>query len=260
MNAWPERLGRTFPTLTPSQHMIDRHHDCWGSILDFWLSLGFKGNPYVVKPLPGSEDGRELLVGRDRELRALLRRVRESDMHVVLEGPNGVGKTSLVSVATWVASEDYRQGRSQQLYLPLPEPLQIKEDAEEFISSCYFAIARAFLEHEDTLKRAGRTVPRTKDLNLWLNSPVLRSRAGGITSPFGGFSAAVGASANTSQGFTQAGFRAACKKWLSEAFPDGSGGFIGLIDNLELIDVSSDAQRVIEEIRTPSSNFQELAG
>ncbi|MFI7395787.1 hypothetical protein [Streptomyces tendae] len=219
--------------------------------MDFWLSLGFKGNPYVVKPLPGSEDGRELLVGRDVELRALLRRIRESDMHVVLEGPNGVGKTSLVSVATWVASEDFTRGRSQQLYLPLPEPLQVKEDAEEFVSSCYFGIARAFLEHEKTLKNAGRSVPRTKDLNLWLNSPVLRARGGGFNSPFGGLTGSAGIAANTSQGYTQAGFRSAVKRWLGDAFPDGSGGFVGLIDNLELIDVSSEAQRVMEEIRDP---------
>ncbi|GCD38562.1 hypothetical protein OEIGOIKO_06378 [Streptomyces chrestomyceticus JCM 4735] len=172
-------------------------------------------------------------------------------MHVVLEGPNGVGKTSLVSVATWVASEDFKRGSSQQLFLPLAEPLQIKEDAEEFVSSCYFGIARAFLDHEKILKNSGRQVPRTKDLNLWLNAPVLRTRGGGVNSPFGGFTGSAGISANTSQGYTQAGFRAAVKKWLNDAFPDGSGGFVGLIDNLELIDVSSDAQRVMEEIRDP---------
>ncbi|GLF94307.1 hypothetical protein [Streptomyces yaizuensis] len=219
--------------------------------MDFWLSLGFKSNPYIVKPLPGNEDGRELLVGRDAELRSLLRRMRESDMHVVLEGPNGVGKTSLVLVAAWVASEEFRSGDSQQLYLPLLEPLQVKEDSEEFVSACYFAIARAFLEYEDTLKRAGRSVPRIKDLRLWLDSPILRTRGGGITSPFGGLTGSASASANSSQGYTQAGFRAAVRRWLSDAFPDGSGGFVGLIDNLELIDISSAAQGVMEEVRDP---------
>lgn len=119
--------------------------------MDFWFELGFESNPYIVRPLPASEDGRALLVGRDSDLRALLRRIGESDTHVVLEGPNGVGKTSLVAVASWVARRRFTDGQSRQLYVPLPEPLQIKESSSEFISDCYFGIARAFLgERRDT--------------------------------------------------------------------------------------------------------------
>lgn len=219
--------------------------------MDLWPALGFRSNPYVVKPLPPSQDGRDLLVGRDAELNSLLRRVRESDVHVVLEGPNGVGKTSLVAVATWIASEDFRLGRSQQLYLPLPEPLQIRDDSRKFISDCYFSIARAFLEHEKTLKIAGRKVPRTKEINTWLNSPIIKGKGAGLSIPFGGFSGSLNESANSAVGFAQSGFQATIKKWLKDAFPEDSGGFVGLVDNLELLETSSDAQRLIEEIRDP---------
>ncbi|MGW5334774.1 hypothetical protein [Streptomyces bauhiniae] len=219
--------------------------------MTFWRELGFGSNPYVVKPLPSNADGRELLVGRSAELRALLRRIEEGDTHVVLEGPNGVGKTSLVSVAAWVAGERFRKKETTHLYLPLPEVLQIKEDASEFISDCYFAIARAFLENEETLKRADRKVPRTRDVKSWLEAPVLRGRGLNISSPFGGGGITGGTAANSSTGFSNAGFRATIRSWLRDAFPEGTGGLIGVIDNLELLETSAAARRLLEEIRDP---------
>ncbi|MDT0476040.1 hypothetical protein RM863_28340 [Streptomyces sp. DSM 41014] len=219
--------------------------------MSFWPDLGFGSNPYVVKPLPSNSDGRELLVGRDIELRALLRRIEEGDTHVVLEGPNGVGKTSLVAVAAWVAGERFRERTTSQLFLPLPEALQIKEDATEFISECYFAIARAFLENEETLKQADRKVPKTRDIKAWLDAPLLKGRGINISSPFGGGGLTGSASANSSTGFSNAGFRATIRSWLRDAFPEGTGGIIGVIDNLELLETSATARRLLEEIRDP---------
>ncbi|MFE5817599.1 hypothetical protein ACFQ6S_29880 [Streptomyces sp. NPDC056479] len=219
--------------------------------MNFWQELGFGSNPYVVKPLPSNADGRELLVGRNIELRALLRRIEEGDTHVVLEGPNGVGKTSLVAVAAWVASDRFRKRETTQLYLPLPEALQIKEDASEFISDCYFAVARAFLDNEEILKRADRKVPRTKDIKAWLEAPVLKGRGLSISSPFGGGGLTSSAAANGSTGFSNAGFRATIRTWLRDAFPEGTGGLVGVIDNLELLETSAAARRLLEEIRDP---------
>ncbi|MFF4473942.1 hypothetical protein ACFYZ3_30870 [Streptomyces sp. NPDC001599] len=219
--------------------------------MDFWQGLGFGSNPYVVKPLPSNADGRELLVGRNVELRSLLRRIEEGDTHVVLEGPNGVGKTSLVAVAAWVASDRFRRRETTQLYLSLPEALQIKEDASEFISDCYFAVARAFLDNEEVLKRAGRKVPKTKDIKAWLEAPVLKGRGLTISSPFGGGGLTGSAAANGSAGFSNAGFRATIRTWLRDAFPEGTGGLVGVIDNLELLETSAAARRLLEEIRDP---------
>jgi hypothetical protein len=219
--------------------------------MSFWRELGFGSNPYVVKPLPSSADGRELLVGRNVELQALLRRIEEGDTHIVLEGPNGVGKTSLVAVAAWVASQRFQRKETTQLYVPLPEALQIKEDSSEFISDCYFAIARAFLDNEDMLKRADRKVPKTRDIKAWLEAPLLKGRGLNLSSPFGGGGLTGSAAANSSAGFSNAGFRATIRSWLREAFPEGTGGLVGVIDNLELLETSAAARRLLEEIRDP---------
>ncbi|MFD5548149.1 hypothetical protein ACFWJQ_15605 [Streptomyces goshikiensis] len=219
--------------------------------MSFWSELGFGSNPYIVKPLPSSADGRELLVGRDSDLKSLLRKIEEGDTHVVLEGPNGVGKTSLVAVAAWVASERFRGRQTNQLYLPLAEPLQIKEDSSEFISDCYFAIARAFLDHEETLKRADRKVPKSRDVKTWLESPIIKGRGISISTPFGGGGVSGSSAANGSSGFSNAGFRTMIRGWLRDAFPEGTGGLVGVIDNLELLETSDAARRLLEEIRDP---------
>ncbi|MFF0257617.1 hypothetical protein ACFYR2_02085 [Streptomyces microflavus] len=184
-------------------------------------------------------------------MKSLLRKIEEGDTHVVLEGPNGVGKTSLVAVAAWVASDRFRKKLTSQLYLPLSEPLQIKEDSSEFISDCYFAIARAFLDNEETLKRADRKVPKTRDIKTWLEAPMVKGRGLTISTPFGGGGVNANSSVNGSAGFSNAGFRATIRTWLREAFPEGTGGLVGVIDNLELLETSDAARRLLEEVRDP---------
>jgi DNA-binding MarR family transcriptional regulator len=220
--------------------------------MDYWVRLGFKSNPYVVKPLPASREGYELLVGRTKELDELLKRLRNSDRHLVLEGANGVGKTSLVLVAAWKALDDWMDERSDQLLIPLGEPLQIREDVSRFVDECYFAIAQAFLKHHHHLTVANRDVPEVSDVKKWLNDPTYSSSVGGGASAVGfGISGSFGTGLNTSAGFTQSGFQATVRRWMNEAFPPGSGGFVGVIDNLELIDTSADAQDLLERLRDP---------
>ena len=222
------------------------------SVSDFWLDLGFRANPYAVRALTPTADGRRLLVGRDDELAGLTRRVRNSDLHPVLEGQNGVGKTSLVAVAAYVMSQDYKEGRSQQLFLPLGEPLQMKDNGSELTRDVYFAIAQAFIAHHDDLRAAGRTVPKVDDLETWLNAPTYRSsKGGGVSTPLGGGNAAMGTGLNTGSAFTDSGFQTMLRRALQDAFPENTGGFVGTLDNLELLDTSSSARRVLEEIRDP---------
>lgn len=219
---------------------------------DFWLELGFRENPYAVRPLPANDDGRQLLVGRDDELRRLSRKLGNSDLHPVLEGSNGVGKTSLVAVAAHELSRESREGRSQQLYLSLGEPLQMSEDTTDLTRKVYFQIAQALLTHYDTLRAAGRGIPGREEIQTWLNAPTYRSaKGGGVNTPLGGTNASWGTAVNTSFGFTESGFPNAVRQWLEAAFPGNTGGFIGTLDNLELLDTSRAAARVLEEIRDP---------
>lgn len=219
---------------------------------DFWFALGFRANPYAVKPLPATESGRRLLVGRDLELANLKRRLSNSDVHPVLEGSNGVGKTSLVSVAAYELLTDFRTGRSQQLFLPLREPLQMKDDGPTLVREVYFSIAQAFVEHHDTLRASGRDVPDLDEIRTWLNSPTYSSgKGGGFNSPIGGVSASSATAVNTSGGFAESGFPHTVRDWLRTTFPENSGGFVGTLDNLELLDTSANAQKVLEQLRDP---------
>lgn len=219
---------------------------------DFWLALGFRANPYAVRPLPSNENGRRLLVGRDEDLADLKRRIANSDVHPALEGSNGVGKTSLVSVAAYELLSDFQTGRAQQLFLTLGEPLQMKDDGAELVREVYFAIAQAFIEHYDTLRAAGRHVPDLDEVRTWLNSPTYRSaKGGGFNSPVGGVTGSTGTGLNTSGGFAESGFPHTVRQWLRTAFPENSGGFVGTLDNLELLDTSANAQKVLEQVRDP---------
>lgn len=64
-----------------------------------WNGFGFKRNLYDTHPVKGNDQGERLLVGREAELRNLKNRIDNIDAVVSVEGPNGVGKTSLVLVA-----------------------------------------------------------------------------------------------------------------------------------------------------------------
>ena len=176
------------------------------------------------------------------------RRLANSDVHPVLEGANGVGKTSLVSVAAYELLNDFQVGRSRSIFLSLGDPLQMKDDGAELVREVYFAIAQAFIEHYDTLRAAGRNVPDTADVKRWLNAPSPRSAIGG---GFSGFSANTEREVNTSDGFTDSGFPHTVRQWLRQTFPDNSGGFVGTLDNMELLDTSANAQRVLEQLRDP---------
>src|SRR5664280_600949 len=96
----------------------DRRIDGRRRPVSLWNDLGFSSNPYGADPLPASEEGVQLLVGRDRELRHLISQLRSTDTHPTIEGDNGVGKTSLVFVAAFTGRKSFLAGQSQQLLLP----------------------------------------------------------------------------------------------------------------------------------------------
>jgi hypothetical protein len=59
-----------------------------------------------------------------------------------------------------------------------------------------------------------------------------------------------GSEPNTTAGFTESGFRSTVEGWLSATFPTrDSGGFLCVIDNLELLDTSQGARALLEAMR-----------
>lgn len=73
-----------------------------------WLSeFGFKKNPYDTMALASSEEGNQLLVGRDDEVNFLTQQLISSSMIPLLYGENGVGKSSIANVAAYRLSREY---------------------------------------------------------------------------------------------------------------------------------------------------------
>lgn len=223
--------------------------------MNLWRNLGFRENLYATPPLKGTAEGSQLLVGRDREVRKLLTHLSSFDTHPTLEGDNGVGKTSLVSVALYRASLEYAERRTTQLIIPLPRPFQLGAN-NNFEQEVVFSLTKALIDNNELLEKSGRRVRGVKDLESWISNPMIRQKSGGISTPVGGFTAGVGASANTTSGFAEAGLRNHIETVLREIFPDPStGGFAAVIDNLELLDTSQEAKRLIEEARDTVLNF-----
>lgn len=218
-------------------------------IMNIFEGFGFSENPYAVAPLSGDAMGSRLLVGRDKEVLKLHKHWTSVDTHASMEGDNGVGKTSLVAVAAYRAMEDYSIGNLSSPFLPLMETFQITTDSEALERHILSVIARSIFKYDDFLKSAGYTLPNLDNIKTWLESPLVHSHGGGIGITPISLSASRGTSVNTG-GFSESGFRSAVHEWLQIIFPKGStGGFVGVIDNLEILETSQEARRVLREMR-----------
>lgn len=220
--------------------------------MDIWNDLGFTENPYSPRPIAGGEVGERLLVGRDNELKRLTGYITSSDTHPTLEGANGVGKTSLVAVAGYKLHQSWLEGDSQQAIIPLSESFQLSPETpiDQFKKRVLFRVAQAFIDNHDDLKSRGYNVPESKAIQSWLQSPILGGWSGGINAGGAGGSVGYTSIANTSEGFTEEGFVATVSKWLRDCFPtNSSGGFLCVVDNLELLETSKSARLLLEAAR-----------
>ena len=78
-----------------------------------------------------------------------------------VEGSNGVGKTSLMAIAGYNLRTEFAAGRSQRLFLTRAEPFQLLPggNLDERRRRVYCSIARAFIEHHETLKATNLVAP-----------------------------------------------------------------------------------------------------
>jgi hypothetical protein len=221
--------------------------------MSFWTDFGFASNPYTTAPIPPTEHGNKLLVGRDREVDSLITRLRASARHPTIEGNFGVGKTSMVSVACYQLQRDFELGRaSRNALIPLREPFQLTkhETLDEFQNDLFYRVAEAFRDNRDRLEATGRRVPKNKDVERWINQAIYGSRTIGVTTPAGGATIARGSSPTSSPAYERYGFPRAMKELLKSCFPEQEyGGFVGVIDNLELMRTSENVREIIEVMR-----------
>jgi hypothetical protein len=215
-----------------------------------WVSFGFSANPYETGPVPLSDDGEFLLVGRDTEVADLSARLAASSTIPVLVGANGVGKTSIVRVAAHRLSRASRNDGPR--YLALDPPLQLDggQGLDRFEQDAYYRLAKVLLDDEEFLVR--RSVPKQqiKKLRRWLRDPAASQRAFGVTTPFVGGSLQTSTAPSNSGGFKDAGMQMMVGEWLDLCFPDSqSGGVVCLIDNLEILRTSKQAREAVEALR-----------
>jgi len=219
-----------------------------------WDNFGFLSSPYTTEPVPSTAEGDQLLVGREADIQKLRSRILACGNHPTLEGDNGVGKTSLISVACYRLRRDFEQGKLDKLFLPIENFFQLTGDCsvDDFIKNVYFAVASAIVKEYGTLKKSGVKLPNIADVKDWLNTPIFRSRSGSLSAGGIGVGIGSGKSPSGSVGFAEAGFKDKIDEWLRQIFPTSqAGGFVCVIDNMELLDTTQAARNLLEAIRDP---------
>ncbi len=214
--------------------------------MSIWESWGFSRNPYDTEPVPSSEDGLHLLVGRDAEVMGLEDAITSASTVPILAGDNGVGKTSIALVAGFRLST----GRPGD-YLLLPKRLQLSPSntLDRFEHDTYQAVARALVDNEDYLEDRGIARADVDQLKRWLRSSESRARGGGLTTPFGGFTVS-GSATQRDGSFGKDGLPDLINSWLEQCVSEGATtGVICVLDNLETLNESDDARAALEEAR-----------
>lgn len=218
------------------------------SIYDQW---GLSGSPFQTTALPANELGATLLTGRDDELQALTKQLVNVPKFPTIEGLNGVGKTSIANVASYLLLRQYIEEPKGPLFIPCRKIFQLTpgKPVDEFANEVFFEVAQTLIERAKENQEAGKTTV-SETLNNWLNSPQLNSFQGGFQLATFGVNAGTQSETNTSQGFEQSGFRKAVTQWLEKIFPvPEDGGVVCVIDNLELLQSSEVARALVEQLR-----------
>jgi hypothetical protein len=223
-------------------------------------SWGFTQSPFETTSLPPSELGDRLLVGRDNEVNSLIRRITSGNKIATLEGLNGVGKTSVVNVATYRLFEEHLDTGEGGLYIPCRKMFQLNacQDLHFFIDQVLMEVAQTLVEQSNFLSERGRGA-QTKQIDRWLNAPQLKSPSFGVTIGLFGLQGGGQTETNTSTGFERSGLRKTIQNLLEEVFPSqDSGGVVCTIDNLELLQSSDVARSFLEQLRDELFNIRGL--
>lgn len=240
--------------------------------LDPYASIGLTENPFKVQALNPDEQGERLLIGRDDELHQVAQRLHKHGKITCLDGHVGVGKTSLVNVATYVCYQAYLRGETPQLLIPAISSFQLRKDGnvEHFCTEVFQRVAQTLCQYHEKLAHFDLKRANLPQLNAWMNSPIvqhLNSSADasiGVSIP-GVFSAGgkggISASqqVNQSVGFAQNGLELLVRQLLTEIFGEkGNGGIVCVIDNVELLETAQSARRTLEALRDKLFNVTGL--
>lgn len=219
------------------------------SIFSIWPDFGFKSNPYNQDTLTADHLGDELLVGRDEEADEIQRLIGSEGSFPTVEGPIGVGKSSLLEVSAYRMRLRCLTASRGELYLPAVQRLQPGTDPSEFEYEVLRVVAQTLIKYADDFERAGLFRPKVDELNKWLNASMFTSRQGGFSSPVGGASTGNTVTPSGTEGYARSGFPSAVRQLLAEAFHGQRGAVILILDNLELLETVGEARRVLRQLR-----------
>ena len=196
--------------------------------------FGFERNLYDTHPVTGNERGVRLLTGRGDELDKIKNRIRNLESVVTIEGPNGVGKTSVVLVSGFqIENETANPGTDSLVLLPDPFQFTQEDSALDFKRKVYSQIASYFISNEGRLRTRLDLQFGLSPLKGWLENPLFHQ--GSVT--LGGFGGGGGSTPNGSSGFDFHGFFNLVDRLLTAAFSP-KGGVICVLDNLEILNTS----------------------
>ena len=165
-----------------------------------------------------------------------------------VEGANGVGKTSLINVAAFKCYQNFLTKGTGSLLIPCRRAFQLRpeQDVNQFVNDVLLEVAQTLISGSNDLLAHKGALPNVDAINEWLNAPQLDRWQGGV----GSVGLAKTSEANTSAGFEISGFRKEILSWLEHMFPDGQGGgVLCIIDNMELLQTSSSARFLVEQLR-----------
>ena len=206
-----------------------------------WEEYGFRGNPYSAKPVPPNDLGERILVGRSLEVRAIQNRISMSSNICTVEGANGVGKTSVAMQALYLLGKKPVIEKKDRI-IPVFDILQISptEEIDSFKYRFFLKLGQAVIDNQHLFSNM-KDIINPDELRRWLSEPSSMSY-GATIAGFGGQGAR---NLNSTSGFADHGIREALIRALKYAFSD-KGGFLFILDNLEILNTSKMARETLE--------------
>ncbi|MEZ4939361.1 MAG: hypothetical protein R3D58_00745 [Saprospiraceae bacterium] len=227
--------------------------------MDIYSNWNFKDNPFNTTSLSADEAGNDLIAGREDEIRKFQRRLYNVPQIVTIEGEFGIGKTSLINVGVFRSTLKYISDRknpnfsNNPLFVPCDKIFQLNPDVQfsTFLDEVLVDVAQTIIKHKENFKNLGVKLPKNIDeVDIWLNAPSNSSYQGTFGAAIVQLGLGKTTEINTTGGFEKSGLQELVTNWLKLMFPNNnSGGIVCVIDNLELLEKSSVARKIVENMR-----------
>lgn len=217
-----------------------------GIFMSIYSDWGFEGQPFDHNPLGRNYLGERLLIGREIEKRTIISRLKYTNKIVTIEGEVGVGKTSLVNVASF---ENFNEIDDAQecIQIPCIEIFQLKpgENIQELRKKVLLKLAETIVRNSEYIN-----TKMEKTIEKFFSPELVTSVSGGLSVLGCGIDGGTSHELNDTQVFNEEGFYSLVIKILKDSFKGfENSGIVCMIDNLELIRDNDEVRDLLEEMR-----------